>query len=115
MYDFPYFRLIQELLSPLDHFPNIRLNMYDLPYFRLIQELLSPLARLHFGSTSRGQLVSLIFKSDGAPKNLRTLSRKMYFSFVLRSRAGITCAFRPNRLLTGCPLGRGPDPHCDRG
>src|ERR1035441_9487085 len=32
----------------------------------------------------------------------------------LRSREGITCAFRPNRLLTGCPLGRARHAHFDR-
>src|ERR1017187_5852977 len=32
----------------------------------------------------------------------------------LRSRGGITCAFRPNRLLTGRPLGRGRHARFDR-
>src|ERR1017187_3963115 len=32
----------------------------------------------------------------------------------VRSRGGITCAFRPNRLLTGCPLGRARHAHFDR-
>src|ERR1035438_1206975 len=32
----------------------------------------------------------------------------------LKRHAGITCAFRPNRLLTGCPLGRARHAHFDR-